>query len=105
MNLTSEQRGFIAGFFEGEGSVRKRTESKHAQLQIMQVNRVPLDWIAEWSGVGKVYGPYQQKSRPTTQPYYVYSISKANDLKEFLDEIFPLLSPSRQERIYGYDGN
>ena len=98
--LSDEHRGWIAGFFEGEGSVNLRSgKYRNPRVTIMQVEREPLDWIREWTGVGKVYGPYRQSKRPSTQPYFVYSIGKKVHVEEFIAAILPLLSKRRQAQV------
>lgn len=100
MKVSSDHVAWIAGFYEGEGSLcRRKDKYRNLRVQIMQVEREPLDRVAEWTGVGKVFGPYQQKNRPSTQPYFVYAIGALEETLEFLWLVFPWLSARRQDQI------
>lgn len=87
-----EKIAWIAGFFEGEGNFGPNTKQKKYHcpvVQIAQTYREPLDFIYQYTGFGKVYGPYGPYTTQT-KPYYQYSIY-GNDALEFIDMILPFL--------------
>lgn len=82
---------WLAGFFEGEGTINKH------DLRIPQVQRWPLDRVRELFG-GCVGGPYTWK--PPGGPIRVFYLWRVTGYLALgiLNEIYPLLSPKRQEQ-------
>lgn len=65
--LTCEQAAYIAGFVDGEGTIRVRISRRdgrdsnlshgwHWQFEIFNTNLKVLEIIQEWTGVGAIYG-------------------------------------------------
>lgn len=80
-------RGFVAGFYEGEGNVIHR--GRFLRAAVGQKDRFVLDWMAEKLG-GRVYGKLDGMHQ--------WILNGAEACK-FLLWILPYLSPRRQAQI------
>ncbi len=59
--ITPEQRGYIAGIIDGEGSIilyKRRDDVVAMMLVVSNTGKKLLDWIAETTGVGSVCAQY-----------------------------------------------
>jgi hypothetical protein len=67
--LNPEQRGYLAGIIDGEGSIilYKRRDVVAMMLMVSNTGKMLLDWIAETTGVGAVCAQYKatQKRKAT----------------------------------------
>jgi hypothetical protein len=103
-------RAWAAGFFDGEGCVTshkaKPNRRPRVDLQVAQVDRIPLDEFQRIVGCGNVNGPYTPKN-PNAQPVFVWSVGGANGPRTVYDRLSVFLrSRKRQqleEAIRGYD--
>jgi len=76
---------WAAGFYEGEGTVTKGT------VKISQVNKWPLE-LMEQTFKGTIFSP-------SKEPFiYIWLVAGPNG-RNFIDLIYPYLSPKRQEQI------
>jgi hypothetical protein len=96
-NITEIQKAYIAGFFDGEGSIgvyfnkssRKNNPKKYAKLLIRmsQNDRRVLDWIQEIIGCGSVHAKKKKPDR-ALQHDLVLSHEQArlliNEIKPYL---------------------
>ena len=89
---------YLAGFIEGEGSMRSRPGSPVPSIIVnaSQVHRCPLDKIRSTFG-GKVYGPYKGRKK-TENDYYLWSAHGPRAVG-ILQTLYPLLSQRRQTQI------
>ncbi len=96
---------YIAGLIDGEGSImimRQAHESfmkqraasgcfdphYHPQIRIGMIDRRPIDFICEVSGIGKVIEekPYHHK-----RPMFRWNIRRRDEITAFLQKIMPYL--------------
>jgi hypothetical protein len=77
---------WCAGFFDGEGSVgcwrnapRPGSKARRLKASIGQIVRTPLDVFQTVTGLGKVRGPYYNKSNGSTS--YQWQASDEDVLK------------------------
>ena len=98
---------WAAGFFDGEGTVRVCSfkkqgyrEYKKLSVSVAQCHREVLDRFLVIVRKGKVYGPYDNKSRnghKNNKPYFVYSITGKHS-KEVIEKIRPWLGGVKREQ-------
>jgi hypothetical protein len=84
MTCSDDLLAYIAGFFDGEGSVFLQTHGS-VEVRIAQVDRRPLDLVVEHFGgrVGKL------SERPGRTPCFQWRISRWPDALVFLRAIRP----------------
>lgn len=106
-NWTRENLAWLAGIFEGEGTIRwtkaapKRDDGSHPggqslDLSIAMTDEDVLRRVAEIAGVGKVFGPYQPKPE-TRKPIFTYKVTGANGYA-LIVAIFQWLHSRRKEQ-------
>lgn len=90
--------GWVVGFLEGEGTFgcTGRTRSS-ARVQAWQVQKEPLKRLANYTKVGKVYGPYPGR-RGAEAPYFSWYPSTL-DSARLMKQLRPFMSPKRQTQI------
>lgn len=98
VHVTKEDAAYIAGFFDGEGSVnvywRKGSKNgvRYARLmaRISQTERGILEWVRDAAGVGTVHANARRPDKPhwKTQHNYIVASEAA---RLFLAEIRPYL--------------
>jgi hypothetical protein len=107
--VSREQSAFVAGLYEGEGTVgavrsayttsagnRKRRITPQVRLSIAMTDREPLELIREYLGFGKVYGPYRHNAWPNKKPYYKYLADGFEKSQAFIAIVWAWLSPRRK---------
>lgn len=96
---TDEDRQWMAGFFEGEGSVSRSSyrDRPYCGLIIGQVNPEPLVRVHSLCG-GTVHRKSVRKGSPNAQPFLIWRCSgvKARNVAR---EIHPYLSKKRKTQI------
>ena len=98
---TREDLAWVAGFFEGEGTVYFRYPNGRVTpamgIAIPQVQREPLDRVALITGLGKTYGPY--KRAENRLPIHQYVIQNWEEVQAFCGLIWNWLSPKRKQEV------
>lgn len=96
--ISPSRAAWIAGLIEGDGYfVKNSTPANQANMGIV-VHKADEDVVRrahEWSGVGRVSGPHQQRSNPTWR----WSVVRAEDVLEIAGMIRPLLGARRREQL------
>lgn len=100
--MNREELAWAAGLFDGEGNVRlirKHVGSQRGQphLSIAQVNPIVLQRFRDAVGIGKVYGPYLQRTA-NRRPYFVYSGGGFPSIQAVIAMIWSFLSPVKKEQ-------
>lgn len=106
-NWTRENLAWLAGIFEGEGTIRwtkpapPRSDGRHPggqslDLSIAMTDEDVLRRIADIAGVGKVFGPYQPKPE-TRKPIFTYKVTGAKAYA-LIVAIFQWLHSRRREQ-------
>lgn len=97
--------GWVAGIFEGEGSVSastaRRTDgrsrrSPQLKFSIGMTDFDVLEEVHRIVGMGTLCGPY---SRPNKKDHWVWSIQKQADAIAFAELIRPYLFSRRREQL------
>ncbi len=73
---------YIAGFFDGEGSLIKKPDKNGYRIQIAQTNKKVLQEILEYVGCGHICHP--KKRKPHWKESWMFYISKQDDVSYFL---------------------
>jgi hypothetical protein len=92
------QLGYVAGIYDGEGSVIIQTQnnsSKHASVKVKSTDLDILEKLQSFTEMGNINGPYQELIE-NRKPYWNWNVYKMKDVKEFLTIVQPLVSKRRQ---------
>lgn len=107
MNLTEVQRGYIAGFIDGEGYIgltfqRKKETSQqsatpryHPYIIIANNNSSVLFYIKDIIGEGRIYR--LERNRENQLPGFQYKLTKMVTLEDLLLVLEPHLLIKRQQ--------
>lgn len=87
--MTNEDRSWIAGFYEGEGSVYL-LHNKYVQIKITQKETSILRKIQQWIGYGEIYFEYRNKFRISK-----WMCTGKNALN-FINLIYPFMRSKRK---------
>ena len=111
MAFTREELAYVAGLFEGEGTVytvtggRYKTKTSEGirktpriQLAISMTDYSPLEQVVDCLGFGKIYGPYWNSSGPRNYPSYHLRYHSFEKVQAIIAAIWEWLSPRRQEQ-------
>jgi hypothetical protein len=90
---------WTAGFLDGEGCFYSRPRGGAVLLvQVVQVQRAPLDWLYAWWG-GNLFHPYPpSRRRPNQQPIWRWDLH-GFAAENLMERLYPLLSPRRQQQV------
>jgi hypothetical protein len=110
-DIAEVQAAWLAGFYEGEGSFHMGAKSggkyKQLMVQIAQHDHEcpeTLTRLVEWTGFGRIYGPYRSNGfhtrldRPLKDRWF-WQLSGERDVRAFFDATRPWLSAWRCEQI------
>jgi|SRR5215469_725774 len=96
--LDTHELAWAAGFFDGEGTVMWRGQSrKELTLTIAQADIRPLIRFAEAVGFPGVRGPYEPRN-PNGRLYYVYSVSSHIRVQAVIGMLWKFLSEPKREQ-------
>lgn len=105
MGISSTNRAYCAGLYEGEGSIsfitkmnRGTTPTRSIRLSISMTDLYPLELFQDFIEVGTIYGPYAS-FRPGNKSTYLYQVYKYKDVLHVVSNIWYWLSPRRKEQI------
>ncbi len=100
INLTIADAAYIAGLFDGEGTVgyynasqssKNRPGYFHASINITNTDPRPLVWIAEVTGIGKVSLLKMSDASGRRRPAYQWQVGKRHEVIAFLVAVRPYL--------------
>lgn len=94
LELSRENIAWVAGLFEGEGSIR---QSDRPYFEITQVDRESLDKAFSIFPFGRVYGPYNNKKG--RQAYHRWIVCKFEHVQAIMAAIWPWLSNRRKAQF------
>ena len=102
MFTNREDLAWVAGFFDGEGSfsLRKQCGKYSARMAVAQVDPEVLEKCRRVTGLGKVYGPYQFKSRAGSkcQPIYIWQATAFESVQALLAMLWAWLGTKKREQ-------
>ena len=110
--MSTVERAWAAGFFDGEGSVYTRHTKKHkgvttgkmyplttVEMSLCQIRKEPLERFHKAVGVGRISGPYKPKT-PNSQPYWRWNTAGRPSSNAVLTTLWRYLSlPKREQAL------
>lgn len=101
-SLSDIDKAWIAGIFEGEGSIglwERYGTSKYARIAIYNNDVSMLEEIQRLVG-GKIYERKMGVRNPNWKPSYTFNLNKHKEVERFINEILPFIrSEYKQEQI------
>jgi hypothetical protein len=101
-NLSETEKGYIAGFFDGEGCItfcsnNTQTEWSYPKIAFYNTNKEVIDWIAKCLD-GKSLRRTIDKRRDKihTKNNYAVVIGKTQDVFLFIKQIYPYLKVKKK---------
>lgn len=102
-----EELAWVAGVFEGEGTLTYRTYSgtgrKQITLRVVMTDKDIIERLCAITGVGHVYGPYVSKNLKkdgtSRKPSYQWAITKQPDVIEVIDALNEWFGERRQAKV------
>lgn len=92
--------GWVVGMIEGEGSFYLNNPSKNPSI-VIGITSTDEDVILrlqEYTGIGRVYGPYKGKAENHRQTWQ-WVVAKRADAEALSEAIMPYLGERRKERL------
>lgn len=104
--LFREELAWAAGFFDGEGCVylskmnKQKNAPKSIHFDIAQIDPYVLERFKKAINLGKVYGPYNNKTKrnPNSRPYWRYTICGFEKCQAAVAMLWEWLSPIKREQ-------
>ena len=102
-----ERLAWVAGIIEGEGTIRihKTRHSPTANrtyayplVAVQMTDEDVLNRVHEWTGLGKVNGPYSIPSRPTAKPFWSWRVYKKDEAIALIAALWPWLCERRRNQ-------
>jgi hypothetical protein len=102
---TPEQLAWAAGLFEGEGCFalinvkRVRKSYQYIKMGMQMTDEDVVRRFHEVVGVGKVNGPYNQKTYPGSKPFWNWHLSGRVKVEPLAQQFLPWLGLRRTARL------
>lgn len=97
--MRSEDVAYLAGLFDGEGSVYmqmpKGRSNLNLALRIVMCDRAPLQWVVDTFGVGTIYDRPVRADRPKASVSYEWKMGKRAEIRKLCDLMHPYLIVKR----------
>jgi hypothetical protein len=90
------QTAWVAGVYEGEGSAFCRGANNAPTVSIGNADLEVLDRVSEWTGLGRIHGPYEHAG--SKKPMYYWTVTLPEDIVRFFDMMWEWLSSRRREQ-------
>jgi hypothetical protein len=94
----SEGIAWVAGVFEGEGTIRVRKGNYGAQVSIRMDDRDVVERIHSIMGFGNLYEIRERRTSGRTVVQYNYQLGSAEHVCAFLEAVWPWLGARRREK-------
>jgi len=93
-----EQLAWVAGVFEGEGTIVR--DGSRTRLQVGMADEDVVRRLAEASGMGTVSGPHKSFGPKGTdyQPRWRWSVARQSEVYALLAALWPWLGERRRAR-------
>lgn len=82
-------RGYIAGFFDGEGSIMLIGGGGQLTVEIGNTNEEIIDWLCEKAGGRKLLIFEKHPTKPYNKPFYRWTITSSGEVEAFIELIYP----------------
>jgi hypothetical protein len=94
----SEDIAWVAGVFEGEGTIRIRKGNYGAQVSVRMDDQDVIERIRLIMGFGHVYELEEHRANGRVVIQYNYQLGSADDVIAFLTAVLPWLGARRKEK-------
>lgn len=96
---TVRDLAWLAGLFEGEGSITTATKRNPLRLSMKSTDEDVLRRAHAIAGIGTLNGPYAPAEKNLgKKPYWTWSVHRSAEAAGLLMTMYPLLGVRRQER-------
>lgn len=95
-NWTVPNVAWAAGLFEGEGSISLKKQTMQLALGMSDFDVV--DRFQKVIGIGKVYGPYQDKRKSSYKPMWTWACSGHKNCQAVLAALWGFLGERRRAK-------
>ena len=104
MSTNSLEIAWAAGFFEGEGCISRHSKTNNRwALQMASTDKDVIEKFVNIVGIGKLYGPYQQRQRTKdgslVKPLWRWSCADKASILKFANTIGPFLGERRTSAL------
>lgn len=103
-----EQIAWVAGLIEGEGTIRThKTRPSQAQegityaypmVSVQMTDEDVVRRAQEWTGLGRVLGPYNVPSRPGSKPIWMWHVMRKDQAMTLIAMVWAYLGERRREQ-------
>jgi hypothetical protein len=97
------QTAWVAGYLEGEGCffwITYQTEKygpyHYPRIACSSTDRDVLEQLAEYTGVGRVWGP---QDRGPNKPIWHWTVSKGKEAAALMRALYPYMGQRRRAKI------
>lgn len=103
--MTPEQRGWVAGIIEGEGSITVHSFEKignvytYPLVKVAMTDEDVIRRLHEWTGLGRVSGPFSPPSRGSNKPHWDWNVNRIAHVEALFSMLWPLLGGRRREQV------
>lgn len=94
----AEDIAWVAGVFEGEGTIRVRKGNYGAQVSIRMDDRDVIERIHSIMGFGNFYETQERRTSGQMVTQYNYQLGSAEHVIAFLEAVRPWLGVRRREK-------
>ena len=90
---------WAAGLFEGEGCITgNKNVPNLREIKIKMTDKDVMQRFVDIVGYGNLRGPYTQRNRPSTKPFWVWAIGKRLEVVRILTMFLPYFGERRSEK-------
>lgn len=90
-------KAYIAGLFDGEGSCNIASAGASMNISISNTRKVIIDWLVLFLGGRAGLGNKSQMEKRGHRPLWVWSLTSAKDITQFVDVINPYTKIKTQQ--------
>ncbi len=91
---------WAAGFYDGEGNTCSTNNGRGCTMSVSQCDLVPLcRFQRALAGAGKIYGPYPGNDNGRCRPFYVWKVSRHDDVMKSISLLWPHLSKPKRKQF------
>lgn len=100
-DLTESEKGYVAGFFDGEGSVTYTTcnDRIYPVVCFYNTNKPVIEWIANIFGEFATHRTEDKRRVGKNLDNYAVYIKKTRDVKDVLECLLPYLRIKRNQAV------
>jgi hypothetical protein len=103
--MTPERLGWVAGIIEGEGSISVTSVPRigniytYPLVNVAMTDEDMIRRLREWTGIGRVAGPFRPPSHGTHKPHWNWNVNKIAHVEALCTTIWPFLGERRRVQV------